>query len=270
MSELILPPGSLSQSEDEAARRRREIREKLLRGEEIKVTQQGNVVGLNEPTPNQPTISVPPGKLASAEEEAARRRREIREKLLRGEEIKVTQQGNVVGPNEPTPNQPVISVPPGKLASFYWYERDPELLQGEIQAMRRYFPQFQLEKLSNGQLTWFGRIRPHQVRQGAVWVLQVIYANDHPNNNTYGGSIKVYSIEPDLDAISRQLNGIPHTLRDSKGNIYLCTARPEDVQTGRVVTTAASAISWAVKWIHAFELWMAGDLSTQDFAGHKV
>jgi hypothetical protein len=33
---------------------------------------------------------------------------------------------------------------------------------------------------------------------------------------------------------------------------------------------AASALAWASKWIAAFELWMLGDLSTDQFAGHRI
>jgi hypothetical protein len=29
-------------------------------------------------------------------------------------------------------------------------------------------------------------------------------------------------------------------------------------------------LAWASKWIAAFELWMLGDLSTAQFAGHRI
>lgn len=223
---------------------------------------------------SRPAFVVPPAKLAaSAEEEAAvRRRRELREKLLRGEQVVVTQFGMVTDQNNQNPNQPAIVVPEGKLAaSFYWYERNANLLAGEKEAMRRYFPQFQMEKLVDGRLSWIGVLAPTNVRPGAQWYLQAVYENNHPNNSTYGGSIKVYSIEPDLEEVMGQIGQIPHVLRDSRKHLYLCTSRPEDFRaSAEVSTTAASALAWAAKWIAAFELWIAGDISTAEFSGHRI
>lgn len=221
------------------------------------------------------SLVVPEGKLAQPqndEDEAARKRRELREKLLRGEEVVVTQEGEVTAQGKQDPTKPAIVVPEGKLAaSFYWYERDPQLLRDEIAAMNHFFPQFKLEKLGDGRLSWVGLLQPKKVRRNAKWYLQVIYDNNHPHNNTYGGSIKVYSIEPDLEDARRQLGQpIPHTLSDAKGHIYLCTSRSEDVKVGAVSTSAASAIAWAAKWIVAFELWLAGEITTDQFAGHRI
>ena len=57
-------------------------------------------------------------------------------------------------------------------------------------------------------------------------------------------------IDPDLEELKRKLGGIPHLLRDPSGNIHLCTARREDVKTGRNLSTSAVAsLAWAIKWI---------------------
>ena len=137
--------------------------------------------------------------------------------------------------------------------------------------MRHYFPQFKLENLNDGRLCWVGLLTPSNVRRNARWYLQAIYDHNHPHNNSWGGSVKVYSIEPNLEEIAKELGVyIPHTLRDSFGHLYLCTARKEDVQVGRVSTSAASAISWAAKWITAFELWLVGEITTEQFGGHNI
>lgn len=202
------------------------------------------------------------------EQEAARRRKELRERLLRGEEIKVTPRGEIRNTKDRTEDG--IVVPPGKLASFYWYESDPDLFEQEKRAMARFFPQFTLERLNDGRMSWHGQLIT-ELRAGGRWYLQAIYDHNHPHNSTFGGSVKVYSIEPDLADIMRKLGeSIPHVLRDSAGNVYLCTARRQDVRAGNVVTSAASSLSWAVKWIAAFEMWMAGDLSTSDFNQHRI
>lgn len=224
---------------------------------------------------NSSWIAIPGGQLATASEEAvaAQRRRELREKLLRGDEVVVTQEGQVTDKARQNPNQPAIVVPEGKLAALvYWYERNPELYKAEIEAMRRFYPQFKLEKLSNGQLSWVGVLKPENLRPGARWYLHVVYANNHPDNSTYGGSIRVYSIDPDLDKKAAEVGGIPHTLRDeSTGELYICAANPSDKKVSwDHSTTAASTLAWAAKWIAAFELWRAGDLTDSEFRGHNI
>lgn len=211
-------------------------------------------------------IVVPGAVLASrSDDAAAQKRRELREKLLRGETLKVAPTGPLVDPRSAPQNS--IEVPPGKLASLYWYERDPVLLQDEQVAMQRFFPQFTLGKLNDGRLYWSGLLQTDLRPQGA-WHLQAVYENNHPSNSSWGGSVKIYSILPDLEEIRDEIGAIPHTLSDSAGHLYLCTARMEDVKAGAVVTSAASSLAWAAKWIALFELWIAGDLSTEKFREH--
>ena len=213
---------------------------------------------------------IPKGALAVVDDDEAKQRRiEIREKLLRGEEVKVTPEGNVKDSNK-SKNEEGIVVPRGKLASFYWYENDPDLLRSEKIGMNKFFPQFKLDKLNDGRLYWTGKLVT-DLRKGGVWYLQAIYEHNHPNNSSYGGSVKIYSIEPDLDKIRKKLGHIPHLLIDTKGEVYLCTARIEDVRDGvHAVTSAASSLAWAAKWIAAFELWMAGDIKTSQFGSHDI
>jgi len=223
---------------------------------------------------NRTRIVITNGSLAidAAEEAAAQRRRELREKLLRGEEVVVTQQGEVTDRNHKKPNETAITVPEGKLASnFYWYERDTDLYREEVTAMQRFFPNFKQVKISDGRLSWEGILSPRNLKPGARWFLQAVYEHNHPNNTTYGGSIKVYSISPDLQDVTQSIGAIPHTLRDSTGQIYICTARKEDFRASYDhSTSAASALAWAAKWIAAFELWMAGDLTTSEFSSHSI
>jgi|ERR1051325_464323 hypothetical protein len=283
-----IPVGGLAvdDGEEAAKRRRRELREKLLRGESVIVKPTGEVADKSKQEPDEPAIKIPEGKLATyqeitipegqfsdqdSEEAAKRRRKELREKLLRGESVVVKPSGEVAEKRNQDSEETAITIPEGKLAiDFYWYERDPELYGAELDAMRKYFPQFQLEKLADGRLSWHGALEP-KLRSRGKWYLQVVYDNNHPNNNTYGGSVKVYSIEPDLKEFVRQLGSIPHLLRDSRGEPYLCTSRREDFKaSAEHSTTAASALAWAAKWIAAFELWLAGDISTSEFSGHNI
>ena len=211
------------------------------------------------------------GSEPSTDNEALKeKRRKIKEALLNNQQIKVTPQGNLTA----SPQDPGIVVPEGKLASFYWYETDPDLYQGEIEAMRRAFPKFRLDKESDGRLSWVGAVTPNMI-EGAqrplTYTLHAVYDHSHPSNDTYGGSVKVYSVDPDLEDVA-QGERIPHTLHDSEGALYICTARKEDFKAGRTassaVTTAAVAISWAVKWLSVFEIWLDGKVSDEDFQSH--
>lgn len=154
------------------------------------------------------------------------------------------------------------------MASFYWYEREPELWQNEQLAMRTFFPQFKATQLDDGRLSWVGTVRPRG-RAGGSWMLQLVYNNNHPSNSTYGGSIKVYSIQPSLEELFRKLGRIPHVLRDESDHLYLCTARAEDFSVStRATTTAASALGWACKWIFVFEEWVEGGCVGNEVFGH--
>ena len=206
---------------------------------------------------------------------AAERRRQLAAQLLRGESVMVTQQGAIQPlSSSDHSGSAAITVPEGKLAapSLYWYELDPQLFQGELEAMNHFFPQFRPDRLPDGRMSWLGSLASGLPDSQRIWHLQLVYDHDHPHSNTYGGSISVYSIEPDLLALEEQLgDSIPHTLRHSDGALSICTVEADSFRSDRNrSSTAASSLAWAAKWIAAFELWMLGDLSTEQFAGHRI
>jgi hypothetical protein len=202
---------------------------------------------------------------------AAQERAKLRKMLTSGQKVKVTPGGKIVDPKDSAESstQNAITIPPGKLASFYWYENNTALLTEEKRAMSKFFPQFELAKLTDGRLYWHGYVDPGLYPDSTAWYLQAIYDHNHPHNKSYGGSVKVYSIQPDLDVMVRQAKiPIPHLLRDHDGHVYLCTARPEDIKAGNIATSAASSLAWAMKWISSFELYLAGDLALEVFGAH--
>ena len=80
-------------------------------------------------------LTIPRGRAAVSEDAAARKRREVREKLLRGEVVKVSQSGTIRGQNDPAPNtEPAIEVPEGKLAAGF--QRIPEIIHSLACASR--------------------------------------------------------------------------------------------------------------------------------------
>jgi hypothetical protein len=143
------------------------------------------------------------------------------------------------------------------------------LLDAEKRAMAQYFPQFRLDKLDDDRLCWVGELNPRGGR-GGVWTLMVVYDNNHPHNNTYGGSLRVYSIKPDLNELFQAAGKLPHVLRDGNNALYMCTARMEDVDAGDyTVSSAAKALGWASRWIWVVEAWLNGELRDEEVFPHN-
>lgn len=206
---------------------------------------------------------------------AAERRQQLAAQLLRGEEVMVTQRGAIRPAAEIGSDEVAITVPEGKLAtpSLYWYENDPELFQAELEAMNHYFPLFRPDRLPDGRMSWLGSMASGVPGSNRIWHLQVVYDHDHPHNDSYGGSISVFPIEPDLRQVEQQLGeSIPHTIRHGdRGELSICTVEESSFKADADhASTAASSLAWAAKWIASFELWMLGEISTEQFAGHRI
>ncbi len=152
--------------------------------------------------------------------------------------------------------------------SMFWYEDNPVLLKKEIDNMSRFFPNFKLSELKDGRLCWTGTVNPTILREDAVYVLQAVYDHNYPANNTYGGSIKVYVVDPDLQSLSDSIEEVPHLIKDQFDNIFICTCRQEDFVAGAESSSVVAAIAWAVKWLYSFELWLSGDIETEEFDRH--
>jgi len=213
-------------------------------------------------------IKIPNGSLRADDSAAAAKRKKLRDALLNGNTV-IVNTGEVKAQSEAKPREINQVIPEGKLA-FHWYEDNEALLDAEMEAMDKHYPQFKLSKNDDGRLYWVGELN-NITGENSKWHLQVIYDNDHPNNNSYGGSVKIYPIKPVLEDMQKQIGeSIPHILSDSEGYLYICTARKEDVRVGSTTTTAAASLAWAAKWIAAFELWLAGDLTTNEFESHLV
>lgn len=255
---IFIPTGKMA-SDATLAAKRAELKRKLLSGDRITLSNNGNAMNGGN------SISVPRGKLASDASLAAKRA-ELKRKLLSGEKITLSNTGNAMNGGSS------ISVPPGKLAAYQWYECDPELLDAEIAAMSRAFPNFTLDKLDDGRLYWLGTICPgiYESKYGRrkEYVLMAVYQNNHPHQEM-GSSVHVYPIQPDVNELVDECGFTPyHLLRDSNDDKYLCTAEAGDVLDGRTSTSAASVLAWAVKWFMAYELVLTGDMPREDFMIH--
>lgn len=258
---IVIPKGKLAADDDAALKRKREeLKNKLLRGEKIKISTSGNVTGT---TGEKEGIVIPKGKLANDDAALKRKREELKKKLLRGEKIKISTSGNVTGT---TGEKEGIIIPKGKLALDQWYERDPSLLDDEIAGMQQAFPDFELERLDDGRLAWIGNLNVGVIGKN-VWSVMAVYNNNHPYAQM-GSSVRVYLIEPSIEELIDDLGWTPTHLLRSEAGPYLCTAQAEDIRVGSVVTSAASVLAWAVKWLMAFELVLTGDLPKEKFNEH--
>lgn len=196
--------------------------------------------------------TAPKGKLAG-EDAGAKRRREMREALLKGKKVTLG--------NDQT-------APEGKLAA-QWYERDPQLLNNEKMSMARFYPGFSLETLEDGRLCWVGALNVgmYESKFGTPreYHVMAVYDNNHPNQRM-GSSVRVYPMLPDVDELIEECGFFPHhLLRDESGNIYLCTNEAGDQQVGQTTTTAAAVLGWAQKWLIAYELVLTGEMPVAEF-----
>ena len=214
-------------------------------------------------------IIIPTGRMADDAALAAKRA-ELKRKLLEGGKITLKKNGGATGGSGESSS---ISIPGGKLAA-QWYERDPELLEMERAAMARAFNGFELTKLDDGRLCWIGDVTPgvyetkYGIQNRKTYTLMAVYQNNHPNQQM-GSSVFVYPLLPDVQDLIDFCGFRPsHLLVDSAGQNYLCTAESTDVKVGKTVTTAASVLAWAIKWLTAYELVLTGDLAKEDFNRH--
>lgn len=253
--------------EDAAAKKRRELRERLKGGQTVKIAKSGDAMNQS----NEATVEVGKGKLAG-EDAAARmkdaQRERIRKALENAEPIKMSVGGKAMGDNS---NETTIYTPKGKLA-VQWYESNPTLLAMEKASMARNFPQFSLDKLDDGRFCWIGVLEPgiYESKFGVKrqYHVMAVYDNNHPNQQM-GSSVRVYPLMPDVDELVEFAGFRPfHLLQDAVGNLYLCTNEAKDQKVGKTTTTAASVLGWATKWLIAFELVLTGDLPLADFNRH--
>jgi hypothetical protein len=257
---IFIPAGKLA---DDALlkKRREELKKKLLEGKKISIDPNSTNVSAGDGAGKG--IFIPAGKLADDDAILKKKREELRKKLTDPNRppVRIGPTGNVTRDNG-TSN---IVIPPGKLAVNQWYEKDPGLLAAEKTAMAHAFPNFTLEKLDDGRLAWTGALSLGVIGDNS-WYIMAVYNNNHPQQ-IMGSSVRVYLVEPDIYDLLNDLGGWQphHLLRDSNNQLYLCTAEATNVKTGKEVTSAASVIAWAVKWLLAFELVLTGDLSKEEF-----
>ena len=173
--------------------------------------------------------------------------------------------------------------------AYYWSQSDPQLYQMEVAAMKKFFPSFTINQLQDGsgRLYWRGKVQPTG-EGGMVWDIMLIYKNTHPHvgsANEYGGTVQILPLSPRLKDVADKVMpsvmatynnnydevcrrgfglGLPHIYRDQFGRneeYFICTADPKYFKGDMTQSTsAASALSWACKWIILCEMWLNGEI----------
>lgn len=210
--------------------------------------------------------------IVAAEGSAADAIAELRKQLAGGGEVAVNQDGTVLNPLDPQSQTSVANgegfkpVDKAVVAAMLqqWYELNPQLQKVEVKAMKDIHPDARLSFLPNGQMAWTIRLRPVVCGQRKDWTLLAVYDSDHPQRR-WGGSVKIYPVQPNYQEMQQMVRAagcmpatIPHLLRDSDGQPYLCTQDQSNIHAGHhqgeKVTTAAACLRFAMRWITVFEL----------------
>jgi hypothetical protein len=263
---VFIPKGKFANNDALLKAKREELKKRLLEGGKIVVREDGSVTNPAKANAGEATISIPKGKLAADDAALKAKREELKRRLLNGGKIVLKKDGSVTDNSKA--GESTISIPQGKLAA-QWYELNPVLLEAEKAAMAQCFPNFTLDVLDDGRLYWVGELTPgiYETKFGEQmkYTVMAVYNNNHPQQ-IMGSSVRIYPLLPDVDELIEKLGSRPHhLLRDSNNNAYLCTNEAGNVSTGSTITTAASVLAWAVKWLMAYELVLTGDLSSDKF-----
>lgn len=194
----------------------------------------------------------------------------MRDNLAHGE-VRVNSDGTVYNPGTPATQSSIANgdqfkpVPKATVAARQWYESNPDLQRAEIAAMAETKPDATWGYLPNGKMYWQIHLRPVNAKgEARDWILLGVYDEDHPQQR-WGGSVKFYPVSPNYDEMMELVNHsnvtpkrIPHLLRDNDGQVYMCSQDRTRIQSGHnkgeLVTTAATGLRFAMRWINIFEL----------------
>jgi hypothetical protein len=117
-----------------------------------------------------------------------------------------------------------------------WYRVRASLLRREQQAMRRFYPDLQLQTADNGDLFWQGAV---STWTGNAYEIQLRYPAAFPHRPP-----KAYVVNPKIEQ-SR------HIYPDG----HLCLFHRDD-KTWEMNTTCATVMSWISLWLHCYEVWL--------------
>ncbi|MCF0234287.1 MAG: hypothetical protein HUK22_04835 [Thermoguttaceae bacterium] len=141
-----------------------------------------------------------------------------------------------------------------------WYEKNRDLLDREVGAMKIFFPNFYLGKKDDGRLAWIGRLKPGFLPDVA-WEVIAVYNENYPTPDD-GGNIRISLQNPTLEELCKTLGWTPHHMIKGHEGLYICTAEKNAINSR---TTAAKALTWAAEWLGCLEMVMIGHMTLEEF-----
>lgn len=165
-------------------------------------------------------------------------------------------------------------------ANSQWYERNKDLFEAEIVAMHDFKPSAKYGYFKDdGRMYWSVQFTPTIAgKKTRTYNLALVYDEDHPKAR-YGSSVKAYLLSPTVEDLQKIVNktqgitdkSIPHLLRDGKGELYLCSADTtncKDNLNAGGITSAATSLRFAMRWINIFELGLIDPITWEKFHKH--
>lgn len=264
------------------------LRNQLVNGEDLMVNQDGTTFNPADPA-SMDSISQGNGfkpvekAVVAAGNNISDMINNLRDSLVNGEDLEVNQDGTIRNPIDPS-SESSISRGNGfkpvekAVVAVEWYQTNPKLKELEIKAMMDIKPDAKYGYMPDGKMYWTIRLQPVVVGKRKDWTFLAVYDSDHPQQR-WGGSVKYYPAKPNYSEMLKMLQKaypettqVPHTLRDEKNNIYICTQDQDLVhashEKGGLVTSAASCLRFAMRWVTVFELSLIDPKTWELFQQH--
>ena len=165
-----------------------------------------------------------------------------------------------------------------------WYEQNPQLLMAERAAMYDFQGnRAKLQFLEDGRACWRVRCQPviadKPKEECRAYDIALIYDSDHPKARC-GSSVKAYLLRPTIEDLQEIVNRTPgvypkrlsHILCDENGEFYLCSSSSAnvsaDLDSEGGITSAATSLRFALRWINVFELGLLDSETWAKFQKH--
>ncbi|MBS7250423.1 MAG: hypothetical protein KIH08_07510 [Candidatus Freyarchaeota archaeon] len=123
-----------------------------------------------------------------------------------------------------------------------WYKENPKRLMIEVRAVKERYPQFELLKLEDGNLSWRGWLQTSRMADtfGKLYNVLIVYPSSFPSQPPSSYVAEISGKE-----------STPHQFPDGK----LCLFDPDDPKQWTPKSTAVVIITWTAAWLHAYEAW---------------
>ncbi len=169
--------------------------------------------------------------------------------------------------------KPQIPVPPSD--PDQWYNKNHTLYIVEVMEMKKKFPNARLGFLKSNNCMYWTITMKILHSNNKPWTFFLVYQKDHPNNHSYGGSVKVVPVSPSYEELYRMARDygrpvVPHVVNDPGATgKYLCTRVQSQVEDGKTsANTAVSSAAWAADWAAHFLLSLRDDEVWNKFVGN--